>query len=430
MRLKEETFEDSEFSLISSLKSRFTIQHVSTINEAITHAYDGNTLFHLPTSDKIFTLQTSSHPNRTPDDPNTEVSIIGARDGFVEDIKINIGLIRRRLKTSSLHFKEFTVGDRSGTKVGLLYVDDIINPEIKKVVTKRLNNLSIDGIISTGQLHELLGEKNFSLFPVFSYTGRPDFCVDSLLRGRFIILIDGLPTATIGPVNLFFMLKSPEDNDYLPFFNSFQRFIRLISLFIAICLPGFYVALTTYHQDQIPFLLLTVLVTARSNVPFPAAFETFLMLGLFELFREAGLRMPATIGQTLTVVGGLIIGDAAVRAGITSPVLIIVIATSLVATYTFTNQAFAGGISIARFFVLSLSAFLGLVGFYASILLLLTQFARMRILTVPYLTSFFPLTKRGFVQTFLRIPWSGNRFRPGILRTLDTTRKGDNHEAD
>ncbi|PYZ95170.1 spore germination protein [Salipaludibacillus keqinensis] len=386
--------------------------------------FKGNLLVFFPSNGYTLSIDISEIPGRNPEETNAEVSVKGARDGFIENIKVNVALIRKRLPTESLKYESFTIGDRSHTEVGLMYVNDIINPAILKEVKKRLKTLKIDGLMNSNTLVEMLSSERFQVLPSLQYTGRPDYSANALLRGRFILLIDGAPTVLVGPVNLFLLLKSGEDAEYISFYNSFERILRIIGLSIAIFLPGFWVAITTYHQDQIPVLLLATLSTSRRGVPFPTAVEALLMLGLFELFREAGSRMPSAIGQTLTVVGGLIIGDAAIRAGFTNPGLIVVIATSLVATFTLVNQSMIGVFSILRIIVVFISSFLGIFGFLISAFSILLYMANLRSFGIPYLVPLSPLSSfRDFKDTILNSSAKKKQARPDFLNTKDSTRK-------
>ncbi|WP_103143247.1 spore germination protein, partial [Effusibacillus lacus] len=252
---------------------------------------------------KAYLLDISNPPQRTPEEPNTEVSIRGPRDGFVEELTVNVALVRKRLKTRSLACEKFVLGRRSQTRAALLYMEDIINPQVRDEIRNRLSNINFDAVYTSSQLEEHLADSSFSIFPLFHYTGRPDHVVTSLLLGRFAILLDGLPTALIGPANLFLLLKSPEDFHVNFLYVIMERLVRFLGAVIAVFLPGFYIAITTYHQDQIPLTLLATFITARKGVPFPTPVEAFIMLTLFEILREAGLRLPGVIGQTLAVVG-------------------------------------------------------------------------------------------------------------------------------
>jgi len=386
--------------------------------------FNGELLIYFLDFKALFTVDISRHPQRTPTDPNTEISIKGPRDGFIEEISVNIALVRKRFRSNTLHYEVFEKGKRTKTKIGLLYIKDVTNPKFITEVKKRIEKIDIDGIISSSQLKGLLLERPFTLFPVFAYTGRPDFVVDSLLRGRFVILIDGSPMALIGPANLLLLLKSAEDQEYIWVSNSFERLLRIFGLFAAAFIPGFWIALVTFHPDQIPLTLLTILVESRQGVPFPSAIEAFIMLTLFELFREAGMKLPIAIGQTLSVVGGLIIGDAAIRAGLTSPAMLVVIATSFVATFTLVNQSLAGVISIVRLFTLFISALFGLWGFMVAVFFVFLYCASLRPFGVPYLAPVSWKSIQDMFSVYFRIPWKKLKNRPKMLNPNDATKQG------
>ncbi|RFB11437.1 spore germination protein [Bacillus sp. HNG] len=392
------------------------------IKELISRIFNGEIFIYM-NNRVYFTVDISDHPKRNPQDPNTEISIKGARDGFVEEIGVNIALIRKRLRTNSLVCKSYIIGERTQTKVALLYVDDIINKGIKDDIQKRLSRIKIDGIVNSNQLKELLSDSGFDLLPILDYTGRPDLAVDCLLRGRFLVLVDGIPTIAIGPGNLTMLFKSAEDNEYNFLYNSFERILRFVGLFVSTFLPGIWIALITIHQDQLPFTLLAVLVESRKGVPLPSAVEATIMLLLFSLFREAGLRLPVAIGQTLSVIGGLIIGDAAIRAGLTNPAMLVVIATSEVATYTLVNLSLTGAISVYRFVVLLLAGTLGFWGVFLAIALLLIYTAQLRPFGIPYLAPFTLEEPKSLLNIFFRIPWKWLKTRPRFLKPQDSTKQ-------
>ncbi|MFT9846506.1 spore germination protein [Aneurinibacillus sp. REN35] len=376
----------------------------------------------------VYVVDTSQHPQRTPDESNTEVSVRGPSDGFIEEIGINVALIRKRLLTPSLRYEQFIVGRRSQTKVGLLYISDVVDQQALEEVKRNLQSIDVDALGSSAQLEELVVNRTYMFFPVLDYTGRPDFAVSGLLRGRFVIVVDGAPTVLIGPTNLFVMLKSPEDNNLLYIIPSFEILIRLMGLIIALFLPGFWVALSSFHQDQIPLPLLATLSESRRGVPFPAPIEAFIMLFMFELFREAGLRLPSNVGQTLSVVGGLIIGDAAIRAGLTSPSMVVLTAIASVSGFTLVNQSLTGVVSIVRLVVLFLSAIFGLFGFISSILLLVLYLGTVQSFGIPYLAPVSPFIPGEFLSAFVRRPWKLIKRRPSFLQGEDRTRQGDNQE--
>lgn len=325
-------------------------------------------IFNYSVNDLYF-IPASNLPKRGPEESNMESSIRGPRDGLVENISDNMALIRQRLKTSTLKSIEYTVGERSRTKILLLYINDIMNPTILEDVKKRINSIEVDSVASSYQIEEFLYDKTFSLFPLMSNSGRPDFAVQSLTQGRFVILVDSNPTCLIGPANLNQLLYSPEDTQDSFFYISMVRILRLMALFTTIFLPGFYISLVTYQLDQIPYSLVATISASRMGLPLSSSIEAFIMLVLFELFKEAGVRLPKAVGQTVAVLGGLFIGDAAIRAGLTSPACLVIVAVTVISGYILTNQTMAGNIVILRFLVLAISGLFGLYGFFISFFL-------------------------------------------------------------
>ncbi len=388
------------------------------------HVFSGDLLVYFQEADVLYSLTLANPPNRNPEEPNTEVSIRGPKDGFIEEISKNVALIRKRVKSHKLFYEQFIVGTRSQTKVGLMYIDDIANREMIHEVKRRILHLNIDSLTSTNQLEELIGDKRFSLFPLFTYTGRPDFAVNCLLNGRFVLLVDSAPTIIIGPGNLLFLLNTSEDAVTSPFFVIFQRFLRIMGISAAIYLPGFWVSLLSFHQDQLPFTLLATVVLSRQGVPLPVPLEVFIMVGLFEIFKEAGMRLPLAIGQTLSVVGGLIIGQSAVNAGLSTPGSLVVSAISVIATFTLVNQNLSGTVTLLRFIVLAASSVLGLFGFIASLFILLTYTSNLTTFGIPYLTPLSPPTM-DILKILIPNGWKIFKKRAGLLKTQDDTPKGE-----
>lgn len=402
-----------------------SLQKEVLLNNLEQKVFNGEMILFFDGLASAFTLNISNPPNRKPEETNTEVSIRGPRDGFIEDLSANVALVRKRLRTHSMSYEQYTLGKRSQTKAGLLYIKDVIRPEVVEEVKYRLSEIDMDAIYSCNELEEWLAESKWSLFPLFDYTGRPDYLVSALLRGRFAILLDGVPTAIIAPVNLTFLFKSAEDlhNPYSGV--AFSRFLRALGLCIALFLPSFFIGIATYHQDQLPLTLLATIVMSRKGVPLPTPIEGIFMLLAFELFKEAGVRLPSVIGQTLAVVGGLIIGDAAIRAGLTSPTLLVVIATTAVATDTLVNQSLIGAVSILRILILIVTSFLGIFGLLLSVIVILISLANLRSFGVPYLAPISPISFRDIVQAVFRAPAVYMKKRPKMLNTVDTTRRRD-----
>ena len=399
-------------------------REIPDVNDIPKHLFNGELILHFVSQDRFYAISIPDIPQRQTEESNTEISLKGARDGFTEELLTNVALIRKRLRTTTLYNEAFYIGARSETKVSLLYIPDIARPEWIEEARKRLRGIQVDALVSSSQLEEALADKSLSLFPLIGYNGRPDYVVESLLSGRFVILANGSPMAIIAPINLTELIKSPEDA-YFPFYIvSFQRLLRLIGILIAILLPGFWISLVSYDMDQLPFPLLATITNSRFGLPFSAPMEVLLMLGMFEVFREAGVRLPKAVGQTIAVVGGLIIGEAAIRAGLTSPTILVVSAVTAVSTFTLVNQSLTGTVSMLRFYVLVVASTLGMFGLLTSLISIIIYLSTLESFGLPYLAPLSPLSWKDLWKALFTKPWSMNRKRPAMLHPVDPTKQG------
>lgn len=397
------------------------LKRIENKEQAISLLYTGNILLLFEESGYLYSSNIADKPNRSPEETRLEVPIKGPRDNFIEDVSTNIALIRKRLPTNSLCVEKFNLGRRSKTTVALLYFDDIASKEILYGIKKQLKKVDTDIVFNPVLLMENVN-KSSRLFPRMDYTGRPDTAIQSLVRGRFLIFVDGTSYAVILPVNLFLLIKTGEDNDMPIIYGSLERLMRILGLSIGLTLPAFWLALTTFHQDQLPLQLLATVVQANTGLPLPSSIEMLLMLLMFELFREAGLRLPISLGGTIGVVGGLIIGDAAIRAGITSPAMVVVIAISTIATFTLVNQAVVTSVSVLRVCFILLTAFLGLFGLIISVFFTLVYLSNIRIFGVPYMNIATDLNYKTAMKSLFRLPHSFYKKRPKMLSPIDRTR--------
>ncbi|MED3761530.1 spore germination protein [Peribacillus frigoritolerans] len=405
---------------LSNIMEISTLKKGSDLKDGVESIlFSGDLIIINESSNEIYHTPLANSPKRSPEESNIESSIRGPRDGFVENIADNMSLIRQRLKTASLKCIEYTIGKRSKTKILLLYIDDIINPSILLDVKKRLDSLKADIIVSSYQVEELLYDTQFSIFPLMEYVGRPDYVVESLNQGRFAILVDGNPTSLIGPTSINQLLYAADDAHASFFYISFMRIIRVVSLFVTVTLPGFFIALVTYQFDQIPFSLLATISITRQGLPIPASLEAFVMIILFELFKEAGLRLPKAVGPTVSVLGGLIIGDAAIRAGLTSPSMLVIIAVTVLSSYTLINQNIAGNIVLIRLFIFACSAFLGLFGFFMGIFLILIVVVSLESFGQPFVNPFSKPNKSDMLKVLFKLPYGMLRQRNQALQSSD-----------
>lgn len=391
----------------------FEINH--TLLDLIAKLFTGSLIIYREGDNGFWTINISNVPQRPLQESNTEISIKGPKDAFTEDIYTNISLIRKRLKTSLLFNEQFMIGSLSKTRISLLYLKHKANPEMITEVRHRLKTFKVESLVSSGQLEQWLSDRTFSLFPLIDYIGRPDFVVETLLRGRFIIVVDGSPMVLIGPSNFLELLKSPEDVHFPYYYVMFQRILRIIGLLLSIFLPGFWIAIATVNLDQIPFALLATVVISREGIPLPSFLEALLLLFQFELLREAGIRLPKAVGQTIGIVGGLIIGDSLIRAGLASPTLLVVIAISAVATFCLVNQSLSGTVGLLRAFILLVSSYLGVYGFFLSMFAILIYLCRLESFGLAYLEPLTSLKFKQWMDAFLMNPFKRSRMSSAML---------------
>ena len=319
---------------------------------------------------KIYAVELKAFLDRGITTIQSELSLSGPKDSLTENFNINLGLIRRRLKSSNLKSDTMDIGKISKTKVGILYIDNIVKKDLVLHIKKNLSKIDIDGIIDSSYLKNSL-ENKFNLFPTLIMTERPDKCSMALLEGKVVILVDTSPYALILPSFFMDFFHTTDDYFQKSFNTTFIRIIRLIAFIISIFTPAIYIAITTRNYNLVPLDLLYVLKAGRTFVPFPAYIEALFMIICFEILKESDLRMSATSGSAISILGGLILGDAAVSAGIVSPIMIIVIAISSIAGLIFTSIELGNAIRTYKIFVLILSTLLGIYGIIIGLIILL-----------------------------------------------------------
>jgi len=379
--------------------------------------FNGSAIVVFSAPDLWFAVPFATLPQRDTEETNIEVSIRGPKDGLVESLHTNLALIRLRLPNPHVSVRYYTIGTKTQTKTALVYDEQVLHPDTLRRIDERLTAVqrAVEDVLSASQLEELISDHPHSVFPLTVYSGRPDFIAACLLKGRFAVLIDGVPGAMIAPASLLLLIKTPEDSHFNYVSASFGRLLRIACLLLSIFLPSFFVALTGYHQDQIPFPLLATISVSRFGVPFTTPLEMFVVLFLLETFKEAGFRLPSSIGQTLTVVGGLIIGDAAIRSGLTSPPMVVISAISVVAGSTLISQTLSSTVSLLRYGALLIASLLGMYGFMLSILFVTVYLAGLTSFGMPYLAPITPITVKDVARSMLLLPRSLRSFVPAYL---------------
>lgn len=327
---------------------------------------------------------------RSIDEPPSEKAIRGPREGFIENLDINISMVRRHLRTPRLVIKKTVVGKRTRTPVAVMYIDDIVEPGLVDQINERLNRIDIDGINSAGSIIQMIEDKPYSLFPQVWTSERPDKTIAELLEGRIAILVDGTPTAIFMPALLVEFFQASEDYLERTFLGSFIRFIRYIAFFFAISFPALYIALISFTPELVPVNLVVTLAQARKEVPFPVLIETLIQEFIIQMVIESGLRLPGPVGQTAGVVAGIILGQAAISAKLASPAIIIIIAITTICTFSLPSGPLVQATRILRLPMIFLTAVFGLFGFSFGWLIMITHLSSLESLGVPYLAPLPP----------------------------------------
>lgn len=372
---------------------------------------------------EAFFISLQNLEKRNIEEPLTDPSLRGPRDGFTEEIATNMALIRKRLKTSKLKFEEIKLGKISKTKTILVYLQGISDDAIVSEIRARMLQIDVDAILESGNIEEFIEDSPLSLFPQINNTERPDKVVSCLLEGQVGIMIDGTPFVLIAPQTLVQMLQAPDDYYERHITASFIRLIRYFFYGVALTLPSFYIAFSTFHQGMIPTSLLYSMAAGRTNVPFPALIEAFIMELTFEGLREAGIRLPKAVGQSVSIVGALVIGQAAVQAGIVSAAMVIIVSLTGIASFIFPKYSLALSIRLLRFVLMILAGTLGLFGIFLGIFIIMIHMCNLRSFGVPFLAPLAPLSISSFKDVFIRAPkWSMER-RPGFVAKGNMIRK-------
>ena len=385
---------------------------IQTIEDAAMMLLTGSAILFVDGYAKALKISDKGYPGLDVGESDTEKVVRGSDESFTESEKINTALIRKRIRSTRLKVKEFQVGLRSHTNVARVYIEDLADKNLVKEAHERLNAYEIDGVLDSGVMEQLGEDKWYSPFPQFHSTRRPDRAAMSVLEGKIVILVDNSPVALLLPADLNSFLKTTDDYYNRFYMATFARLLRYVSAFFALTLPGLYLAVTNFHTQILPTPLLLSFQEARIGVPFPAALEVLLMELSFELLREAGVRLPGAMGNTIGIVGGLIIGQSAVEANLVSPIVVIVVAFTALCSFAIPNEEFAFSFRILKFYIIALSAWLGYFGFLVGLFSILIHLARLKSFHMPYLTPFvdaklndYQDEKDSFVRFPLRLLW-------------------------
>jgi spore germination protein KA len=395
---------------------------VTSINEAINPLLFGATLLVFDSEKIAIVIDAKGFEKRSISEPTGESVLKGSKDSFVELLRINTATIRRNIKSHNLVIEETIIGKQSRTSVATVYMNNITNRNMVDEVKKRLNAIEVDKALTAGFIEEFIVDDVYCPFPQVIYTERPDKFCSNIIDGRVGVIIDGLPIAYVIPATFLQLLQAPEDYSQHFLISSLIRGLRFIAMFFTLLIPSLYIAITSFHQEMMPSELATSIASAKEGVPFPMFVEVILMLAAFEVLVEAGLRLPKSIGQAVSIVGALVVGQSAVEAKLLSPATVVVIAITAITSFTMPNQDLSNALRIWRFILVIFSSIIGIFGLCTGLFILLFQLCKLESFGVPYLSPLVASKGNQYLDTLFRFPLKFQKYRPLSLGTINKRR--------
>ncbi len=371
---------------------------------------------------KILAIEVKGNLSRGISQSTREPSLIGPQDAFVENIQVNLGLIKRRIKTSKLKTEELVIGRDTLTKIGILYIENIAEYQNVEEIKKRLSNIDVDGIIDISKIINFIENETASVFPTIKRTERPDLACDSLLEGKIVLIMDTSPYAILLPTFLIDYIN-PINDSYMKSNNvSFIKILRTLCFIISISAPAIFIATINYNQEVIPISLLINFSKQRAGVPFPSIVEMIIMLIICDILRESDLRFPSSFGSAISILGALIIGDAAVNAGIVSPIMIIISSLTFISSLVFTELELSNALRQYRYIFLFIACFFGIYGIFLALMLFLINIISTKSLNKSFFAPLAPFNKTYFFKTFFKRKDVNNLKRSTLITEKNTTR--------
>ncbi|HWI62304.1 MAG TPA: spore germination protein [Symbiobacteriaceae bacterium] len=405
------------------------VETVTDLDQALNAMLKGQTVVFLEGSATALLVDTRKPPTRAVEEPSTEAETRGPRDGFTEDLMINLALIRRRLRDPRLRAENLVIGRRSRTDVALVYIKDVVRPGLVEEVRRRIERIDIDAVPGSGYIEELIMDNPRSPFGFLNTTERPDKLIGNLLEGRVGIVVDNTPFALIVPTVFWHWLQAPGDYYQNYMVATAYRMLRIFALLTSLIAPSLYTILASFHHEMIPTPLALSMAAGREGTPLPTLIEVLALTIMFEVMHEAGLRLPRAVGQTVSIVGALVIGEAAVMAGLVSPATVIVVSAAGLAAFAIPFYGASQAIRLIRIPLLILSGAFGVFGFVAGTTALAMHAASLRNLGQPFLSPLAPLHVADLKDTALRAPWWAMALRPHVARNAPSRRQRESTGA-
>ncbi|MFC5449006.1 spore germination protein [Paenibacillus aestuarii] len=398
------------------------IKEITYFEDIVQMITSGNPVMLVQGVSNGFVFGLSKWEQRSLEESQAESVIRGTRESFTETLGTNMALLRRRLKNPSCKMKKMTIGRYSQTSVVLAYIEGIADPRLITEVQERLRTIDVDGVLESGVIEEWIEETNYSPFPQMQNTERPDAAAAALLEGRIVIITDTTPFVLILPTTFFSFFQSPEDYYQRFPIGTAIRWVRYLFVCVSLIAPSTYVAVLTYHQEMIPTTLLLRIAKSREEIPFPALFEAFLMEVTFEALREAGVRLPKQIGAAVSIVGALVIGQAAIQAGLVSAPMVMVVAITGISSFMIPQYSASIPLRLLRFPLMLLAGSFGLLGMMLGILAIISHMCILTSFGVPYMSTMAPMNVTEMKDVLIRAPWKQMRKRPAFSHALDRNR--------
>lgn len=430
-RLNEDLLKPLIKDLVSPWDIKSTVyisetNEVKNIQEMTMPIFQGNVVLFIEGLDLAYIFNLAQWPKRSVEQPTIERVAMGPKESFVEDIIVNKTLIRRRIMNNDLVFEDCILGKQTNTMVNLVYIDGIVKEEVLEELRNRIEEIQGDAILSTGYIEQYIDKYSNKLISTVGFTERPDTVAGKILEGCIAIISDGSPIALTVPKLFIENLHTSEDYYVKPTFATFLRILRFIAFFLSFTLPGIYISLILYHPAMVPTELLLSIAGQREGVPFASFFETFILVIFFDLVKEAGIRLPQAIGETVTLVGGLVIGQAAVTAGLASATMVIIVAAAGITE--FVVPKLRQSIPILRIIFLFLGTILGLYGISLGLVFLFVHLVSINSFGVPYMWPITPYDKEGMKDTIIKYSLKKDNFRPNVIDKDNAQRRDDRIE--
>ncbi|UVI28754.1 spore germination protein [Paenibacillus spongiae] len=413
-------------SLIEAMLPVTEVKLLTTLAECDEHILQGKPVLLIEGERQAVSLGVTKLEKRNIEEPQAESIVRGPREGFTETLSVNLTLIRRKIRSSKLKMHALHLGDYTNTEVILSYIEGIADPKLVEEVKSRINRIKIDSVLETSYIEELIEDQPYSPFPQSLATERPDVAAAYLLEGRIVLIVAGTPFVLIVPITLFALLQSPGDYYDRYLYSTPIRWLRYVFLGISMLLPSLYVAILSYHQEMLPAALYFSIASSREGIPFPAIVEALIMEIAFEALREAGVRLPKQVGSAVSIVGALVIGQAAVAAGIVSSPMVMVVALTGIASFMVPYYAIGFSFRLLRFPIMLLAGMLGLLGVIMGIIAIAIHLCSLRSFGVPYMAPLAPVVSKDMKDVLVRAPWWRMLTRPRIAGRMNEYREAAN----